>query len=92
MSFVEFIGLVAGFLSFVSFFPQVWKVVKTKHTQSISTLFLVTMITGTALWSVYGFRIGNYIVLSANASMFVMCLIIAFYKIRNIVSNNEKFF
>ncbi|MEP6683855.1 MAG: SemiSWEET transporter [Parafilimonas sp.] len=47
-------GIVAGILTAASMMPQVFKTIKTKKADHISTLMLIILIAGVSLWVVYG--------------------------------------
>jgi MtN3 and saliva related transmembrane protein len=51
---VEYIGYVAGFLTVVSFLPQVIRAWRTKHTEDLSFWMFALLITAGALWITYG--------------------------------------
>lgn len=51
---MEFIGLVAGVLTSVSFIPQAVKVIRTRNTESISLVTYSFFCVGVMLWIGYG--------------------------------------
>jgi MtN3 and saliva related transmembrane protein len=55
MSYTNYIGIAAGILTGLSLLPQLIKVIKEKQTQSISTVYLLTLLSGLCLWIYYGF-------------------------------------
>ena len=87
---MEIIGVIAGFLTTASFIPQVWKVVKTKDTSALSLIFALAINSGTALWLVYGIYLQNVVIIISNAIVFSLSAVIVFYKIRNILTKEEK--
>ncbi len=55
----EFLGLLAGIVSTISFLPQVIKVWKTGETQGLSLGMYITYLIGLILWGVYAWLIGS---------------------------------
>ncbi|MFD1441702.1 SemiSWEET family sugar transporter [Lacticaseibacillus hegangensis] len=51
---IEFLGISAGVLTGVSFFPQAIRVIRTKDTSSISLATYVAFCIGVVCWIVYG--------------------------------------
>ena len=73
---IEFIGSLAGVLTTVSFFPQVFKTIKTKSAGDFSPVWLVMMTTGVFFWMVYGYYINSMPVFTANVVTLVcMCML-----------------
>ena len=58
MSFTEYLGLVAGFLSTVALVPQIMRVYKLKSAREISILYNTSLLLGIILWMVYGIMLG----------------------------------
>lgn len=79
----EIIGFIAAFLSTICFIPQVLRVIKTKHTKSISLPMYVILILGAVLWVCYGFLTGGLPVIIANSLIALLAGIILFTKIRH---------
>jgi MtN3 and saliva related transmembrane protein len=76
---LTFIGLLATAFSVASTLPQIRKALKTKDTEDVSIRFLVVLIIGLSLWSIYGFGredivilVGNAIGVSLNICMLVL--------------------
>ena len=55
MNTESIIGIAAGVLTSVSLLPQVIKIIKEKEAQDVSLYMLLILISGLALWTVYGF-------------------------------------
>lgn len=53
-NFILIIGIAAGVLTAVSMLPQVIKTIKEKKAEHVSPLMLIILISGVALWVVYG--------------------------------------
>ena len=76
------VGTIAGVLTTVAFVPQVWKVIRTKDTSSLSLGMYMLQTTGIFLWIVHGFRIQDMALLMANLITFCLAVIILGYKIK----------
>jgi MtN3 and saliva related transmembrane protein len=63
---IMYLGLLAGFLTTSSAFPQLVKSYKTKSTKDLSFWFLAAIVLGVALWIVYGFAVSDVPVIVAN--------------------------
>lgn len=72
VSAAEAIGLVAGFLIAFGLVPQVLKVWRLKDAREISLMFVLVTIAGTALWLVYGLRLGLLSVMVWNGVNLVL--------------------
>jgi MtN3 and saliva related transmembrane protein len=65
-SFVQIVGIGAGFFTSVSLLPQVFKVYREKRAEQISIAYLITLMTGLGLWVVYGFLRSDIPVIVTN--------------------------
>lgn len=74
-------GTIAGFLTTLAFVPQVAKVVKTKHTKSLSLEMYLMQVIGVALWLSHGIAINDLALIIANSVTFCLSLIILTYKV-----------
>ena len=74
------IGSIAAILTTFAFLPQVFRVVKTKDTESIALGMYVMQVIGIALWLAHGIRIGDLPLVLANSVSFLLSGIILFYK------------
>jgi len=79
---IKALGLLAGFLTTASFLPQVIKSLKTKHMDDFNIWFLILMIVGLALWTVYGFIIHQLPIIIANIATISLNLILLALKIK----------
>jgi MtN3 and saliva related transmembrane protein len=82
MEGVTIIGLLAGALTTVAFFPQLFKTWRTKSTKDVSLLMYAVFCAGILLWLIYGIFINSLPVILANAVTFVLALCILALKIR----------
>ncbi|HXX87209.1 MAG TPA: SemiSWEET transporter [Candidatus Acidoferrum sp.] len=82
MDFVTVLGLSAGTLTVIAFFPQLLKVWRTKSTRDISLGMFSIFCAGVLLWFVYGLVIDDLPIIIANFLTFVQALIIVMFKIK----------
>ena len=76
------VGVVAAFLTTLSFVPQVIKVVQTKDTKSISLIMYLMSCTGIFLWMMHGLMIKDSALFYANIVTFGLAMIILVYKLK----------
>lgn len=79
---LEAIGLLAGFLTTLSFLPQAFKIIQTKQTQSISLVMYSFFVAGVMLWIMYGFMIASIPLIIWNALTFLLAGTILALKLR----------
>jgi len=61
-----FIGLMAAVCTTGSFLPQVVRAWRTRSTRDVSAMMFVLLVTGNALWLIYGALIGDLPLVIAN--------------------------
>lgn len=83
MDRVTLIGIIAAICTTIAFFPQVYKVYKTKHTRDLSLPMYIIFSAGVLLWLVYGIIINNLPIIAANAVTFISCVYILAMMVRN---------
>ncbi len=79
----EIVGSIAAFLTTVAYIPQVHRVLKHKHTKSISLGMYIMITSGLAAWALYGYMIESPSMLWANGLTFFMALTILIMKIKH---------
>lgn len=79
---IKILGLLAGLLTTLSFLPQVIKSLRTKHMDDFNIWFLILMIIGLSLWTVYGFMIRQLPIIIANIATISLNLILLGLKIK----------
>ncbi len=77
-----YIGYAAGFLTTLSFVPQVLKVFKSRHCEDLSWAWLAAFQTGLALWFVYGVILVNWPMILSNGITMSLCFILMGMKAR----------
>ena len=76
MDFAEIIGLTAGFLTSISAFPQLVKIVKEKKAEDVSKLMFWALVLGVGLWAVYGFMKNDLPIIITNIVSLVLNFIV----------------
>jgi len=76
------LGLAAGALTTIAFFPQLTKTWRTKSAKDMSFAMLATFCSGVFLWLVYGILIRSWPVILANLVTLVLAGAILVLKIR----------
>ncbi len=82
MDMIVTIGYIAGFLTTVSFVPQVLRAWKLRETRDISLAMLVLFALGVCLWAVYGIWIDSLPVIAANLISLILILLLIWLKMR----------
>jgi MtN3 and saliva related transmembrane protein len=80
---VKLIGFLAGALTTISFLPQVFKSLRTRRMEDFNLLFLLLMIVGLVMWTVYGFMLGQLPLIVANVITLALNFILLWLKLRN---------
>lgn len=76
------IGMVAGFLTTVSFLPQVVRAWRTRQTRDLSAGMFALLATGTLLWLVYGLLQRDLPIVVTNLVTTVLVLSVLAAKLR----------
>lgn len=81
MDFVSISGMVGGFLTTISFLPQVIKVWKTRSTKDISLIMFVLFTIGVFFWLLYGIFMNAWPIILANGMTLILACIIIVFKL-----------
>ncbi|MDO9097327.1 MAG: SemiSWEET family transporter [Candidatus Methanoperedens sp.] len=74
------IGIAAALLTTFGFVPQIIKMYRTKSARDISPITLFQFSAGTILWTLYGWHLGDVIIIAANVISFSILVVeIVFY-------------
>jgi MtN3 and saliva related transmembrane protein len=82
MDAVFIVGTVAALCTTVSFFPQVIKIYRTRHTRDLSLPMYIIFSIGVFLWMCYGFLVHSVPIIVANAVIFVLTVYIMAMKLK----------
>lgn len=83
MDTVTLIGYLAAFCTAFSFVPQVYKIIRTRNTESISLAMYALFVTGVFFWLVYGILIWSLPVIFANVLTLTLAASVLILKIYN---------
>ncbi|KJS69707.1 MAG: membrane protein [Comamonadaceae bacterium BICA1-1] len=78
----ELIGSMAALLTTISFVPQAWHTWRTRDVSGISLAMYSAFTLGVALWLVYGWLLGAWPIIIANAVTLSLALGILGMKLR----------
>lgn len=83
MDHVTIIGMLAAVCTTISFFPQVYKIYKTKHARDLSLPMYSIFSAGVLLWLIYGIIINSLPVILANgvtliSAVYILVMIIKY--------------
>jgi MtN3 and saliva related transmembrane protein len=78
--FTTIIGYTAALVTTFCLVPQLYKIIIDKNSGGVSVLTYSILLTGQILWVVYGFAVGNNVVVCANvvSGLLSLLIIIAF--------------
>jgi MtN3 and saliva related transmembrane protein len=79
---IRYLGYIAGFLTVVSFLPQVMRTWKTRRTKDLSMGMFALIITASVLWIVYGAITADWPVILTNSGMIALNGALAVAKVR----------
>lgn len=82
MNSMTWIGLLAGTLTTISFFPQMVKTWKTRSTKDISLEMFLLFCSGLLLWIVYGLFVRDIPVIMTNVATFILAFPILVLKLK----------
>lgn len=82
MEIIHSFGYIAGICTTAAFIPQVYRTYRTRHAHDISYAMLLLLMTGVALWVIYGCTIGELPVILANGCTLILLLILTGMKLR----------
>lgn len=79
----DLVGLIAAFLTTISFLPQTIKSIKTHDTKALSLPMYILFTVGIALWLIYGIMIQSLPIILANSVTIILSTTILYLKIKN---------
>ena len=82
MNSITWIGLLAGTLTTISFFPQMLKTWKTRSTKDISLEMFLLFCSGLLLWIVYGLFLRDIPVIMTHVAIFILAFPILVLKLK----------
>jgi MtN3 and saliva related transmembrane protein len=82
MTGVDILGYSAGFITSLTFLPQVIKTWKVKSAKDISLMMFIIAAVNEVMWIVYGALLNNWVIILTNSIVLAMSLIMIFFKLR----------
>lgn len=82
MELIEILGLVAGVCTSGSIFPQVVTTIKKKKAGDVSIFMFIVMLTGNALWIVYGISKSDLAIICTNILALALNIIMLILKVK----------
>jgi MtN3 and saliva related transmembrane protein len=82
MDTTQIIGITAGVLTSVSMLPQLIKMIKEKKAGDVSIVMLLVLISGLALWAVYGFMRDDIPIIATNSFSCLLNIIVLTFRIK----------
>ena len=79
---ITIIGILATLFAVSSPVPQIIKAIKTKRTDDVSIWLIMALISGLALWVVYGIGKKDVVIAGGNFVGVILNVILLFLKIR----------
>lgn len=79
---IRYLGYFAGFLTVVSFLPQVIRTWRSRRTGDLSLGMFSLLVTASTLWIIYGFIINDWPVILTNLGMVILNGSIGVAKVR----------
>ena len=82
MNLIDWVGSLAAFLTTASFIPQAWQTFRTRDVSGISLGMYSVLTTGVACWTAYGWLLGAWPIIIANAITLTLAVSILVMKLR----------
>ena len=72
INWLDIFGLAAGFCTTIAVTPQIGKALRTKEVDDVSPKMYVVLLTGLALWTIYGIFKSDWPIIIANGIAFIL--------------------
>jgi MtN3 and saliva related transmembrane protein len=80
ISTADYVGYAGGFVSAITFLPQVIKLWKTKSVRDLSALTLFFLFLNVSLWLIYGILVNAMPIMITNGIVLSMIIIMIYFK------------
>lgn len=74
VGWTEILGLIAGAFTTAAVTPQIWKAWKTREVDDVSVGMYLVLITGLALWLIYGIIKSDIPIIATNGAALLLNL------------------
>jgi MtN3 and saliva related transmembrane protein len=78
----QILGLSAGVLTSISSLPQLIKIIKEKEAKDVSLKMLLILLSGVALWTVYGILKKDVPIIATNCLSFALTTVVVIFRIK----------
>jgi MtN3 and saliva related transmembrane protein len=82
VDYATLIGLIAGALTTFAYVPQIVKTWRTRSAKDLSVGWIIILLAGTFLWTVYGVIVYSIPVIAANVVSFILGAVLLILKMR----------
>jgi MtN3 and saliva related transmembrane protein len=79
---IDAVGVAAALCSMASFVPQVLKLLRERDVSGVSLRMYVATVAGFALWTAYGWLLGQWPLIAANSISFLLAAWVLALKVR----------
>ena len=76
----DYVGYAGGFVSAITFLPQVIKIWKTKSVKDLSSLTLFFLFLNVSLWLIYGILVNARPIMVTNGIVLSMIIAMIYFK------------
>ncbi len=83
MAVADYVGYVAAACTTGAYVPQVLRVWRTRSTEDISMKMFLVLITGLALWLIYGVLSRDIPLMASNSITLMLASTILYFKLKN---------
>ena len=82
METTQLVGIAAGILTATSMLPQLLKIIKEKKADDVSLIMLIVLLSGIALWIVYGFLRDDIPIIATNGFSLLLNIVTVILRLR----------
>jgi MtN3 and saliva related transmembrane protein len=86
----QLVGSVAACCTTISYVPQVYKCWTKGTASDLSLYMLLVLMTGLALWTVYGLMQDDWVIVAANGTGFSFLTMITGFKVREMIAARRR--
>ncbi len=81
MAIIKIIATIMGVTMSLGYYPQLWKIIKTKNSETISILSYIIFSIGTTTWLMYGFSIMDSVIIASFSLGVTGAVLILYFSI-----------
>ncbi len=63
--YLEALTVLLGILMSLAYYPQAWKIWRSKSSRDVSLLSYVIFAVGTLVWTIYGLALANFVIVAS---------------------------